>query len=951
MTTSRGRRSYVSGRTAHQRPKKLSRRQTNFLRKLIRVLTEVVDERDLPEDTDDMPWLEERDNETDCVLKTPRGDAAEDEQNRLQEIVSKFEPTNAIHLLKFPEKHNPLVHHAKALLNTLGGGERTARALERMKNGLGTVCASFHRKNRLKGMDLNVDDFAKELSALDKVVSEMRDAFEEFGVFSTGFFDSLRNMNTDSQRIASELDEEFGFDSKEIVMDCNVDTYLDLKLNPLVKCLETYIQELTSIAEKEIPAIRQSQEFVSQRYLNLTTIATFHRNDASDHRRWTCLRPYCDHELVLVRFTGVQYCISSLQPLGDDVATVAYSPTRPFITVAGSYLASECTNDCFDRRSNNFLDRTVSSDVSAAVPTVISGFHAYAIFFLSAWYLFEQWKSRYLKGRKSMVDRTKAQIRHWSKMAALSIGNVLNGNYFWTDRTPRGDVEKGPDQQSSHVSTHHSSPSAPSITQQHFGLEMDSSFSETGLAIPEPESLSLAELPTHRIDSSEGISSSAEIWSARPEDLMQFSPDCSFLASAFSRVVTIYKTEYSFEILKTIVVQDASPVRQILWNPNKHSNLDYKYGEVGQGDLVVEFPVYRLVELDCAFGPVRWIREKDTGLTGLSCLLDNSLKAFELPFFDASGISLSKDELPSKDKNCKELYSFDFSDVSFIGSVLDAVLYKKNRIVCLIRTRSDQTRVMVINREAGSIKQAYDVFSRHTSMSVSQASGRIFLRGGGIPDMIEPDGLGSVESVPGFRWLEKEVQERVVDCFGKDENLVSIVVDTEIRILHHTSEPNSASTKTLHAFTTSSRKAIVDSPISFAVGHSSLSSPYLFAFGDSNGSVKIWSIHNNTILHHCEGAQFFEVHDIFNRSDVMVSVGRFLTLPRPEIPELPQPAHEEKGDTAELKFSKQDSQNPPIGDSDDLAKLHNDGQLVNLLTEAGFSSYANGDADVPPAEQ
>ncbi|KAL5528611.1 hypothetical protein ACEPAF_7747 [Sanghuangporus sanghuang] len=40
-----------------------------------------------------------------------------------------------------------------------------------------------------------------------------------------------------------------------------------------------------------------------------------------------------------------------------------------------------------------------------------------------------------------------------------------------------------------------------------------------------------------------------------------------------------------------------------------------------------------------------------------------------------------------------------------------------------------------------------------------------------------------------------------------------------------------------------------------------------------------------------------------------------------------------------------------IGGSDDLTKLHSDGQLVNLLTEAGVSSNVNGDADVPPSEQ
>ncbi|KAL5507577.1 hypothetical protein ACEPAH_7033 [Sanghuangporus vaninii] len=895
MTTSRGRRIYGAGRTARQHPKKLSRRQTNFLRKLIHVLTEVVDERDLRDDTGDMPWLKEREIVPHEDVKGSSNDA-EDEQKRLQEMISKFEPTNAIDLLKFPDKHNHLVHHVKALLNTLGGGERTARALERMKDGLGTVCSSFSRNYHRKTMFLNIEYFSKALSALDEIF----------------FFDSLRDVNADAQDIASQLDQEFGCDGEETRMDCNVDKYLDSVLNPLIKSLETYIQELTSIAEKEIPAIRQSQEFVSQRYLNLTTIATFLSSVTATTLQITADGPVS----ILTKTTNSFWFIS----LVFSTASAVYSllvmtwrqspirrPDRSLPSLAHTWLRNApmfalivaLTTFSIGLCLLAFLTADQQERyVSAAVPTAFAGLHAYAIFFLSAWYLFEQWKARHPEGWESMVGQMKAQIKQRGKMAALSVGNILNSKYFWTDRTSRDDVEKGPDQQSSNLSTNHSSPSAPSITQQHSGLEMDPAPPEAGLAIP--ESLSLAELPRHCIDNSEGISSLVEMWSARHEDLMQFSADCSFLASAFSRVVTIYKTRYSFEILKTIVVQDASPVRQILWNPNEHSNMDYKNREVGQGDLVIKTPVHRLVELDGAVGPVRWIREKDDGLTGLSCLLDNSLKVFELPFFDASGISSSKDGLPYEDKHCKELYSFDFSDLSFTGPVLDAVLYQEDKIVCLVQTRSDQTRVMVIDRKTKSIKQSYDIFQNYTSMSVSQTSGRIFLRGGGIAEMIEPDGLGSIESVhEAFRWSEKEVQERAVGCFGKDENLVFIVVDTEIRILSRVSELNLTSTRRLHVFTTSSRKAIVESPISFAVGHSRQSPPYLFAFGDSDGSVKIWSIQYNTILDYCEGAQFFEVHDTFDGVDVKDSVGRFLTLPTREIPELARPAFEEWGDAAE----------------------------------------------------
>ena len=48
----------------------------------------------------------------------------------------------------------------------------------------------------------------------------------------------------------------------------------------------------------------------------------------------------------------------------------------------------------------------------------------------------------------------------------------------------------------------------------------------------------------------------------------------------------------------------------------------------------------------------------------------------------------------------------------------------------------------------------------------------------------------------------------------------------------------------------------------FAVGHNpEYLAPYLFTFGSTDGSVKIWSSQSNHVLDECESARLFELRD------------------------------------------------------------------------------------------
>ena len=156
------------------------------------------------------------------------------------------------------------------------------------------------------------------------------------------------------------------------------------------------------------------------------------------------------------------------------------------------------------------------------------------------------------------------------------------------------------------------------------------------------------------------------------------------------------------------------------------------------------------------------------------------------------------------------------------------------------------------------------------------------------------------------------LQERAAGIFGQRGDLCYIVYDGMLPFLSILREqlylipsnvgridiilipPSTWFSRTPHSISTPLSRAIVENATSFALGHSYNSPPYLFAFGARDGSVKIWSVLSNRALDPCEAAEPFEVHD--GRTDPLsgaypensmpvVSMGRFVTLPPPSLPE------------------------------------------------------------------
>ncbi|KAL5485489.1 hypothetical protein ACEPAI_8131 [Sanghuangporus weigelae] len=695
----------------------------------------------------------------------------QDEKKQLQVRDPKFEPMNFISLKKwaiylchvssaadnnggrFTDRHNPLKQHVQSLLNTLGGGGRTAKALEKMQEGL--KCLSESVQCSLRPYEMNKyylypDDCVKALRALDDIIAKMTKALREFGVFNTKNFHILHIVQGDLQRTTVRLNGEYGHHR------CCVEEYLDSIFEPLVDDLEIYVKELTGVAEKEIPAIRQSQEFVTQRYLNLTMIATFLSSVTATTLQITAGGPASVLNIITNSFCFVSLVFSSASAIYSLLVMIwRQSPIRRpdrslpllahFWLRNGSMFALIVALMTFSVGLCllAFLVTDQMGIASAVVPTALAGFHAQIILFLSAC-------------------------------------SIL--------------------------------------------LKLQS------------------------------------------------------LASAFSSTVTIYDVGKTFEILKTIVIPDEGLVKQVLWNPNKNIRAYWRHGRREQGDLLVksskgvfmyslarpaESHMINIRSLDRAAGTIRWICEEDNGL--------GSLKVFEACSFDTRLVSSSNNNSMGKDSNCKELDSYDLSELANIEVALDAAFYKEDRIICLAKTETHETQLLVIDRYNMSITQSYSAHSSHRFFTVSQKSGRILILGAETTDAIELEGSARVETL-------------AVGCFGKDDNMVFDVIDSKLAIFHRLSKPHSISTSWLHEITTPSQNANPRNFVSFALGHHlDVSCPYLFAFGNKDGSVKVWSILTNRALEKCESAEPFEVHDQRD-GRTSISTGRFLNLSPPVAP-------------------------------------------------------------------
>ncbi|OCB87355.1 hypothetical protein A7U60_g5494 [Sanghuangporus baumii] len=817
MTILRGRRSvssplssvYSSSRTSNRQTKssiRLSIRQKNFMRKLVNVLSEVIDEKDLSDD----PALETIEtggvyhgcSEHDTRLIEDEG--TQDEQKRLRERSSKFEAKNLF--TDHQEAHSARETTLFTLPNTLGGGDRAAKALEKMKEVLFMVDSSFYQAFYGIDMFLKIDDCIKALRALRDVVSEVIDAFDEFDVFSTEFFSALHSVGANSREIASTLDREFREE------DCIVDEYLDAMFRP-------------NTNNPIITRIRQPT--VLEPYHNRDISAQCHSNDAADHCRRPCLRSDYNHELALASFACFQFCIGGIQPSGDDMATVAYSPTRPLIAVPRSWLASECTY-AISRRGK---------DVSAAVPTALAGFHAYAILFLSAWYLAEQWGKQDIR-RAGIISQLKLR------------GKMCYANFLKLIRKTPKAFTKGTDQPS-HISSQQSVLSSIDGVQQRSEQE--------GSAVLKSENVdsvqNSAELPRGCSSSPVATSVLPEVRNGRCGDLLQFTSDCSFLASAL-----LSNRQKNFMRKLVNVLSEVIDEKDL---PDDPALETIETGGVYHGcsehdtrlieDEGTQDEQKRLRERSSKFEAknlfnLEKIIKKHTPLIRHVKTLPNTLGGGNRA---AKALEKMKEVLFMVDSSFYQaFYGIDmFLKLSLWieipGNHLPGVRdVRKGTRSWKMGTYLSIELSLWIAIPGNHLPGVRDVRkdTRSWKMEADSTSGKVLVCGEWITealDLLSDSHPMYLASTAGY--------------FGKYNCMIYDVDGKRVNIYH------SRMSSLLHRTTTSSPSVAAPDFVSFALGHDPVSArPHLFAFGNEDGSVKIWSIQSNHGLDHCESAEVFE---------------------------------------------------------------------------------------------
>ncbi|KAL5528725.1 hypothetical protein ACEPAF_7862 [Sanghuangporus sanghuang] len=873
---------------------RLTNKQKRFIRKLVHVLVEIIDEKShfQTDDDDSSIIAEESSSEDETQIEV---DQSKQRVINYLKKSSKFVLKNLASLSRFLEKHNELTFQIRAMLNTLGGGDRTAKALEKMHESLNMViryCTSRdHEDNRIR---LYPNKCVEALLAFSGTFEEMIAAFQDFGVFGTKFFDELMCLALKSREIALKLDSEYGQSDREMAKQvdmklppalreyasggsCIVDEYLDSLFEPLVAHLETYIHELASISNREITAVRRSQESASQQYLNLPTIATFLSSVTATTLQISTAGPVstlatvtnsiwfvslvCSSASIVYSLLDMSWRRSSIRRPELSLPWLAHAWLRegPMFALIAA-LVTFSIGLCLLA----FLVTDQQGGITpAVVPTTLAGLHAYAMLFLSAWYLFEHWKARnsesWMRVRDKYLLNTAQSIRERAEqtkqhgfrikqlvreLAAVLKRTVLCFKLSASETRPFSEVELGRRFPNSNVNNSTSATyiSVQSCSEQRAGL---TSAPRNGLGLP--KAVSLTTKPSS-LSPGESSQYSSEARTSHYEDCFSFRPIADYWLHSGS--VTFYDVNNSFTVLDTFVVPDGGQIRQIAWYP-RESEVPHS-GEEQEENLLVRSSkgistwavlIRKVISFVAATVLVLIVLPR-RGITsipfsGFSCLLGTSVAAFVR----------------------QHLQGVSYFDILIT-----------DKVICLARMQSStdqRSQLYVIDRTTKAVELKYTMYSHHTRLTVSRSTSQILVHGGeGETEIVELQDPAGTD-----------------DHYALRRIMIFNVTDKEIGIFYRPLERQKYCSP-LHVITTPTPKALAKDPTSFAVGlHPDQTFPYLFAFGDKDGSVMIWSVQSNRALANCNAAEEFEVHDRREgRYHPVVTMGKFLTLPPPMNP-------------------------------------------------------------------
>ncbi|KAL5507618.1 hypothetical protein ACEPAH_7074 [Sanghuangporus vaninii] len=930
-----GRDSRVSPLERRKRSRKLNPAQKKLFRKLLNILGEIIDEKGHFSTDDDAISAILEDTDTESESEEKKGvyiEVAREasrqplflQGGKANEMKEASEETkNILHFSELCESHSQLTDQIRGSLNALGGGGRTAKALERMHATIDGIVKTCFTVDGEKVQRFDTSTFKTSLDACRHAASEVREAFKELGVYNKVLFDILGKIMDQLQVFVYHLTPIMVILGKDSLTSfaaaystCCADQYLDDVFEPLVKYFDSFINELTNIADKEIAAIRQAQDFRSQRYLNLTTVATFLSSVTVSTLQITA----DDGVSSLASVTNTLWLISLVFSTASAVYSLLMMTWRQS-SVCQPNLALPSFLDIWFRNGPMYalivavmtfsigsclLAFHIADEqgvlVSAVVPTAFAGIHAYGIFIFSVWFLLEQWKDKHTESwrrindvylgpfRKSVRYGTE-MIKEYGGQATTQIQKMRAATRNWCETLwsrrvvlPSADAAEF-DVEPGFVfdSFNALAPESPCSVSERTGEETD---------VPGSVQADIVQaIPEGTPDATEEEEEEEEEAKYIPfENLLHFSPDGFLLACAHGNNVTVYDVEDQFNVLTIITTPLGDQVKQISWNPGRYGYGRWQRSNHLAGDLLVrssesvscwsirrsestklESSLMGVLKEAVLF--VWWTGTEDAGVEGFVCASNTTVRLFNV--------------------GCKELRSFEIAKMREISRVSHALLFRNRFLICLTDDRDHSSDcLLIVDPSRDTVQSTYPVHLGHSSMSVSSDSKKILLHGSNagvqiaelsISESGEDLSISITEDY--LLWDRTHFDEEMTEpeataaFHGADDKMIIGYSANEVVVLYRWSYNFSA----LHIFSTPTTDAILEIPMSFTVNRGPESDPYMLAFSDECGSVMIWSIQSNNQLSECPSARTFAVHDRRNgrKQDPTIRTGKFLLLTPP----------------------------------------------------------------------
>ncbi|PAV18425.1 WD40 domain containing protein [Pyrrhoderma noxium] len=925
MSTSRRARSRSLIRDAKGRYREsplVTEKHRKVLRQLLTVLEELIDENEDKEDMKERPKsvIQESDDR-DPAGKSDREaiDEAVTHRTRTssrpaperEAVLKKVDDYVIQRYKKSLDDFTQLSYQIRGSLTSLGGGGRAAKALRELQESFSKIYEEY-----IRSLSGGSDSAWKKLDILGCVtllrnaqtgLDEVTNSFKELEISNDSFKNELTVFRSNLFEAAIILKAEYGqFKDIELAGD-----YIEREiLDPLTTAFETFSAKLRDGVDKEVAMIRKAQNFSGQRYLNLTTVATFLSSVTATTLQITIGNQQSVQSVLSIVmntmwFTSLVFSTASavysllimtwrqspVRQFDNDSSHIpswflAFLRNGPVFTLIAAVIAFS-VGLCILAFQTAIQQGLIAT---AIVPIVFAGGHANFLLLVSGWFLWEQWRAKHLEfwtntKDKNLIPRLN-KIKEYRVHFQGTLENIKESilRFFSSILSLRGrnrassvgsdiqpDIEKDADLISRGHVTMAVEMIHPPSDQNELGSETQDVQDNTN-----PELLRASPSIEVTPESPNAGDNKSSLEHPVFQSALQFSPNGAFLAFAHGHRVTIYdsnKANPYFPMVRSIEVDDKKPVKLITWSDRDHL----------------------LVQAERSINIWRFDSSPSKDST------DATKEPWGSIIYDIepSAIHWTSDESRSEvedmiivvhhdlvniyDSRCKSVRSIDFSDHGLY--IVDAVSLDSSRLLCLTRDM-EEGRVIVFNFETRIVEKSGYVFSNdnHT-LILSKKKDKALLHGSeNITTLvtIENDELQTTDlwSVTPYH-QELRIPGGAIGFYGKDDELIYGVSGYEIVILRPSTDEDYFSYNALHIITSPNFDSETALPNSFSFRPNTV--PYRFAFGLPDGRVKVWSIQSDTFFKDGDPeAPKIDVHDRKGRNiNPGVSSGKCFTITSP----------------------------------------------------------------------